>query len=144
MIIDVRSDDSALDMNLETLTANFLDLRARMAELEMKNNWLEERLAEVDPTREIFDCYLTNNWDTDGIITFDGCSVDTTIGDPWMGSFTVVEPGIYRLTFTGRGVHPYYIDIDEVPNGYVYMKVDGEVVALAQNYYFPNQGNIHK
>ena len=137
---NAKSDDSALEMKLEALSTNIF---ARMAELETKNKQLEKRLAEVDPTREIFDCYRTENLDTDGIITFNGCSVDTTTGDPWTGSFTISEPGIYRLTFTGRGIHPTTTG-DDVPYGYVFMKVDGEVVADAQNYYYPNQGTARK
>jgi len=139
-----KSHDSALEMKVEALNARLANLetrnnqleerlaetdstRARMSELEEKNNELEKRMAEVDPTREIFDCYLTDIWKTNGIITFDGCSVDMTNGDPRGGLFVVVEPGVYRLTFTG---HTYYPSSRWAS---VYMKVDGEVVAAAEH-----------
>ena len=142
---NVQSDDFPLEMNMELLTTSILDLRARVAELEMRNNQLEERLADDgDPTREIFDCYRTESWDKPfGIITFNGCSVDTTTGDPWTGSFTISEPGVYRLTFTGHPVHPA-TNGDYVPYGYVFIKVDGQVVATAESYYQPSLGTIHK
>ena len=126
-----KSHDSALEMKVEALNA-------RLANLETRNNELEERLAEVDPTMEAFDCYLDDLWNTDGIITFNGCSVDTTTGDPVTGSFTVVKPGVYRLTFTG---HTYY------PSsrwGSVYMKVDGKVVAAAKHDVGEDLGTILK
>ena len=132
----VRSDDSATV--LEGLNTNFLELRARMSELEEKSNELEKRMAEVDPTREIFDCYLTDIWKTNGIITFDGCSVDMTNGDPRRGSFVVVEPGVYRLTFTGYTYYP------SSRWGSVYMKVDGEVVAAAKHDVGEDLGTILK
>ena len=41
-----KSHDSALEMKLEALNA-------RLANLETRNNQLEERLAETDSTREM-------------------------------------------------------------------------------------------
>ena len=128
---------------LDMLIANIMELQARVAaveeknhHLEMKNTELEKKVSESDFTTEIFDCYRTEDWSTEGVITFNGCSVDTTTGDPWTGSFTIVEPGLYRFTFTGRGVHPFSTDL-LATYGYVYIKVDGEVVATAtaENYY---------
>ena len=133
-----RSDDSALEMKLEALSTNIF---ARMAELEAKNNDLEERLAEVDPT--IFDCSLIQDWSTNGIITFEGCSVDTTTGDPLTGSFTVGKPGFYRLTFTGQMRHPAFPNGDVDATGYVFIKVDGDTVATAENYILLSKSRDH-
>ena len=142
-----QSDDFALEMKLEELSTNIFarlaKLEAKNKDLEERNNQLEERLAEVDPPRETFDCYRTEYWDTEGIISFNDCSVDTTTGDPRTGFFTVMEPGVYRLTFTGRTVYPATTG-DDVPYGYVYMRVNGKVVAKAQNTVYPNQGTILK
>ena len=144
---NAQSDDFALEMKLEELSTNIFarlaKLEANNKDLEERNNQLEERLAEVDPPRETFDCYRTEYWDTDGIISFNDCSVDTTTGDPRTGFFTVMEPGVYRLTFTGRTVYPTTTG-DDVPYGYVYMRVNGKVVAKAQNTVYPNQGTILK
>merc|ERR1719510_624524 len=48
-----------------------------------------------------FDCFRQSDLSTNGIIPFDGCDVDLTTLDPWKGSFTATQPGLWRFTFQG-------------------------------------------
>ena len=44
-----------------------------------------------------FDCFRSDDWVEEGTITYDGCSVDTTAGNPASGNFVVGEQGPYRV-----------------------------------------------
>ena len=144
---NAKIDDMKVDYmgaKLEMLTANILEMQARVAGIEKKNVQLEEKnyqlelkntelekkvMSKSDLTDEIFDCYRTDDWSTEGVITFNGCSVDTTTGAPWNGTFVVREPGIYRLTFMGQIGHS---NGAFTTSGDVYLRVDGVIVASAR------------
>ena len=67
-----------------------------------------------------------------GLISFDGCNVDTTGGamDFHAGSFTVKESGIYMFTFSAKfGVK---ITSGEQKGAWVDIFVDDKVNKLAQ------------
>ena len=86
----MRKKISELENNLEKevseMKKEIAELKKRVTELEdentslkLKNSGLELKLNNNDNkqdagTSNVFDCYLTENWDTDGIITFNGCS----------------------------------------------------------------------
>ena len=109
-------------------------LYARLNALEEKSAKQEAMIAEFskekDTTDQIFDC-STKLQILDGIIAFDGCSVDTTAGAPVTGTFTVQDPGIYRFTFIGR----VYLLSYAPANGRVLLRVDGEAVATADAFW---------
>ena len=136
LALNVKSNDTR-GVDLDILNENVLKLQAKVVEqdskihqLQVKNTQLEEKLSEqVDLAKETFDCYRTSDWATEGVISFNGCSVDTTTGDPWTGAFTIREPGIYRFTFTGQ---LYYYAA--TGGGYVFIKVDGVSVAAGKIY----------
>merc|ERR1712117_201280 len=48
-----------------------------------------------------FDCFRESDLSTSGIIPFYGCNVDLTTLDPWKGSFTASQSGLWRFTFQG-------------------------------------------
>merc|ERR1712010_54836 len=75
----------------------------------------------------VFDCYLSDDWSTDGIIQFNGCDVDLTTGDPWKGSFSIPTAGLWRFSFNAG-------DVYFPPSGFgiIYLKVDGTTVARLQ------------
>ena len=56
-----------------TLEERFEAMEAQISGLKSKISGLEKELQSSDPTM-VFDCYLTENWDTDGIIQFNGCA----------------------------------------------------------------------
>ena len=56
-----------------TLEEKFEAMEAQISGLKSKISGLEKELQSSDPTM-VFDCYLTENWDTDGIIQFNGCA----------------------------------------------------------------------
>lgn len=103
-----------------------MQLEQKNLELEVKNSKLETKVSKLESgTSLAFDCYLTEDWSTDGIITFNGCAVDLTTLAPWTGDLTVTEPGLWRFTFTALVTTP--------PGGYGYvdLKVDGQTVSRA-------------
>ena len=82
-----------------------------------------------------FDCYMSNDWSTDGIIRFDGCVADITTQDPWTGSFAIPTDGLWRFTFNaGRASFP------DGAFGGIYLKVDGNTVA--KSYTDPTSGGV--
>ena len=91
---------------------------------------LQQRITEIGNDQgsngQMFDCYRTGDWTTDGIITFNGCSVDTTTSKPWKGNFTIEHSGIYRFTFEGLVGIP---DVTSDPIGFVKLLIDDTVVA---------------
>ena len=55
------------------------ELRKRVAELERRDSVLETKVSKLQRKHDsgsnmAFDCFLTDNWDTNGTITFGGCS----------------------------------------------------------------------
>ena len=68
-----ESDNSEL---LARFIAQNLKLEADLGKLAQRNAALERNLAKIESERtyEAFDCYLTENWDVSGAITFTGCS----------------------------------------------------------------------
>ena len=76
-----------------------------------------------------FSVYRTNDWASDGTITYDDVDLDTTVG--WMdhstGIFVAPEKGVYRFTFTGNVYCPPPGDC----NGEVSLKVDDETIATS-------------
>ena len=71
MIEALKSDIVKLqdEANLE-LVSEISGLKSEIRGLKM-----ELQSPDAPPT---FDCYLSNDWSTDGIIRFDGCVADTT------------------------------------------------------------------
>ena len=63
---------SAESDNSELLARIIADL----GKLAQRNAELEKKLAKIESERtyEAFDCYLTEDWDVSGAITFTGCS----------------------------------------------------------------------
>ena len=51
-----------------------------------------------------FSVYRTNDWASDGTVTYDGVDLDTTVGciDLSSGEFVAPNKGLYRFTFTGN------------------------------------------
>ena len=113
------------------------ELQLLKAQVEMLKSTVMKLVKERDSTSLYFDCYRTENLGTVGTITFNGCSVDTTTIDPWMGMFTIQTPGIYRFTFMGRVHTPYGESAAEVD-----LEVDGEVVASARVYSFDEEFDV--
>ena len=103
---------------------------------------LQEKIIEIDNERnsngQVFDCYRTEDWTTEGIITFNGCSADTTTIHPWKGTFTVQDSGIYRFTFEGLVGIP---DTANDPIGFVSLLIDDTVVA--SGYMREENGNYY-
>ena len=105
--------------------------------LEKENSELKNELKAIKSsgqreqaygTKYSFDCHLNDgiHYPTkDGVIIFDGCSVDLTTQDPRTGRFVVPEPGIWRFTFSSviSGRNHYAL---------VFLKVDGQHVASSQ------------
>ena len=58
-------DASSLEERFEAMEAEISGLKSKISGLE--------ELQSSDPAT-VFDCYLTENWDTDGIIQFNGCA----------------------------------------------------------------------
>ena len=125
-------NEAAMDglrKQLSQLTTTMMTMNARMSKLERENADLKNYLTRLQNV-DIFDCYRESEFATGGgteIITFDGCSVDTTEAgnNPSFGIFTVTQSGIYRFTFQAYAA---------LGNGSVYLKVDGTTVASSDWY----------
>ena len=112
-------------------------ITARIMNLEKENSELKNELKAMKSsgqskqgygTKYSFDCYLNDGYHyptEDGVINFDGCSVDLSTQDPMSGRFVVPEPGIWRFTFSSviSGTNDYAL---------VYLKVDGQYAASSQ------------
>merc|ERR1712117_678653 len=113
------------DVKASTIEERFEAMEAEISGLKSKISGLETELQSMDsPT--VFDCYLSDYWDTNGIIQFNGCDVDLTTEDPWKGSFSIPTDGLWRFSFNAGDV--YFPSADD-PYGYIYLKVDGTIVA---------------
>jgi len=120
---------STIEERFEAVKAEIDQLRnekdSEISLLKNKIKGLKTEMQSMDsPT--VFDCYLSEIWDTDGIIQFNGCDVDLTTGDPWKGSFTIPTEGLWHFSFNAGYV--YFPSADD-PYGYIYLKVDGTIVA---------------
>ena len=121
------SNEVAMDglrKQLSQLTTMMMTMNARMSTLERENFDLKNNLTRLQ-NADIFDCYRESEFSTGtGLITFDGCSVDTTEAgnNPSSGIFTVTQSGIYRFTFQA------YVN-QQLGSGGVYLQVDGTPVA---------------
>ena len=104
--------------------------------IQRLQQWITDIDNERNSNGQIFDCFRTEDWTTDGIITFNGCTVDTTTSHPWKGTFTVQDSGIYRFTFEGLVFIPIgsfrsfgsvnlLVDGNPVAAGYVEENMDG-------------------
>ena len=126
-------DLSLLEAEVGQLKAMMREQQQIIQEQEAKIQELQQRNIMVDTEKnvnvQIFDCYSTEIWYTTGIITFNGCSVDTTTMDPWKGFFTIQDAGIYRFTFEGSVGIPPSASVD--PYGLLGLYVDDKVVASA-------------
>ena len=98
-----ENDALGLAKNLEWLKAKVEQLENKDHELEKMNLELREedqRLKDMLSMRDAFvgfDCFRSEDWVEEGTITYDGCSVDTTAGNPVSGNFVVGEQGPYRV-----------------------------------------------
>merc|ERR1712117_200044 len=103
-------------------------MEAEISGLRSEIKGLKTELQTMDsPT--VFDCYLSDDWNTNGIIQFNGCDVDLTTEDPWKGSFSIPTDGLWRFAFNaGWVIFP--------SNSYIYidLKVDGTRVATSYTY----------
>lgn len=92
---------------LETIMKQkFLDLYKQTAKL--KANQTKVVMMEPMPKRTpvLFDCYRVTSLKRPAIVTYDGCFVDSTKGgmSAFNGIFTVVDAGVYQITFTAKYV----------------------------------------
>ena len=135
------SEVTSLESEIELLKAGMEQFKSYIVDLQQKIAKMEnERVLES--SLFAFDCYRTSGLSTEGIITFNGCSVDTTTSDPWTGIFTVQNPGIYRLTFMGRVYLPYGNNGGYTGEGDIL--IDGDIVASARvlNGYYQDYDSI--
>ena len=92
--------------DFEWLKARVQQLENKEQELEGENQVLMDMLRMMQSKQdaaagvEVFDCFRSESWAQEGLITYDGCSVDTTAGNPASGNFVVGEQGIYRKADT--------------------------------------------
>merc|ERR1712037_811560 len=78
---------------------------------------------------QVWSCYSTQNWNTNDIIEFDSCNVNTvTGGDPALGLLPIAEAGTYRLTFMGMIAQCGGCDVEYAE---VSIKLNNEVIATA-------------
>ena len=125
----VAGTESAIDGFREEINARMSELEREYEALKRENIELKNNLTRLQ-TVEMFDCYRDSDFATGGgteIITFDGCSVDTTEAgnNPSFGIFTATQSGIYRFTFQAYAA---------LGRGSVYLKVDGTPVASSAWY----------
>ena len=102
-----ENNTPGLAENLEWLRAKVQELENKDRELEKtslalkeENQGLRDMLSMMRGMRDSFvgfDCYRSDDWVEAGTITYDGCSVDTTAGNPASGNFVVGEQGPYRV-----------------------------------------------
>ena len=93
--------------NLQWLKAKIQQLEQKEHELERmsmelkeENRRLADQLGRMESMRDSFvgfDCFRSEDWLEAATITYDGCSVDTTGGNPASGNFVVGEQGPYRV-----------------------------------------------
>ena len=85
LLPNVLCISDGLEEKLDLLTKRIDQLEEKNTDLELRNSRLEMKLSQMEifkvkanassPTSyNIFDCHLTENWSTDGIIRFNGCS----------------------------------------------------------------------
>ena len=97
-----QNDTPGVARDFEWLKAKVQQLENKEQELEGENQVLMDMLRMMQSKQdaaagvEVFDCFRSDNWAQEGLITYDGCSVDTTAGNPASGNFVVGEQGIYR------------------------------------------------
>ena len=125
----VAGTESAIEGLREEFNARMSKLERKYEALKRENIDLKNNVTRLQ-TVEMFDCYSDSDFATGGgteIITFDGCSVDTTEAgnNPSFGIFTVTQSGIYRFTFQA------YVALG---NGSVRLIVDGTPVASSAWY----------
>ena len=68
-----------LETKVEQLEAMLREQQSVIRDLQQKINKIDN---EKNINGQIFDCYRTEDLTTEGIIMFNGCSVDTTTIDP--------------------------------------------------------------
>ena len=92
LLPNVLCISDGLEEKLELLNKRIDQLEEKNTDLELRNSRLEMKLSQMEvlntkanassPTSyNIFDCHLTENWSTDGIIRFNGCSGMVTLHD---------------------------------------------------------------
>merc|ERR1711879_885556 len=77
-----------------------------------------------------FDVYRTSNWNTNGIITYQGTGTNTFGSSINLGTgkFTAPEKGVYRFTFTGS----FYVPSGRDGIGIIYLKKEGMYIASSE------------
>ena len=133
LVMGNKVDYSKLEDMIVALRSDIVKLKEDAKSKETEIMELKTELMSSD-SLIAFDCYLTEDWNINGIIQFNGCSVDTTIEDPWKGSFSVPSEGLWQFTMTAGEV--YFPDSG---TGNIYLKVDGIIVATS--YTNPTDGS---
>ena len=112
--INAETDTPSLAEDMELLKAELRELRRDMdshkiqlelEELREENKKLKKMVSRQDVAvaTEVFDCSKTESYTEEGVLSYDVCSVDTTLDSPMLrdGYFQVSQEGIYRLSFMG-------------------------------------------
>ena len=119
-----------IEAKLEQFESVLLEQQQKIQNQDKTIKELQQKIATNENAQksngQVFDCYRIEDWTTQGIITFNGCSVDTTTIDPWKGTFIIKDSGLYRITFEGSAVIPHASDY---PYGIVSLHVEDKVVA---------------
>lgn len=102
--------EEQMTKSASSIVANSESIVTLKNQLQQKSDQITDLGTKVDlngaktSTGEIaFDCYRTTNHDS-GVVTYNGCSVDTTGGamDPNTGKFKAKRAGLYQVHFTGE------------------------------------------
>ena len=127
VILFLLSCSSLLVCNVR---AEDIELEVRLKQLEDKIQFLEKKVERQERApSQVWSCYSTQNWNTNDIIEFDSCNVNTvTGGDPALGLLPIAEAGTYRLTFMGMIAQCGGCDVEYAE---VSIKLNNEVIATA-------------
>ena len=125
LVMGTKVDYSELEDMIVALRSDMVKLKGVVKSKETEIMELKTELLSSD-SLVAFDCYLTEDWNINGIIQFNGCSVDTSFEDPWKGSFSVPNEGLWQFTMTAGEVY-----FPDGGTGNIYLKVDGIIVATS-------------
>ena len=97
--------NAGLEAKVDKLSVQNSQLQNQVSDLERKVSLLEAGNSDLKKeVNYVFDCFLTEPWDTVGVITFNDCTFDSTGADPMSGSFVIPQAGVWRFTFTAGDV----------------------------------------